>query len=85
MSADVRLNNLTLRVLRDRAYGRFLQKWRRDVVMLRERRMGNAGPLIGDLTCRFNAQSAYLRCAINPLGPCETCNEYEARPGSLGQ
>ena len=34
---------------------------------------------IGDLSCRYNARSALLRCAINPLGPCETCSHYEAR------
>lgn len=33
---------------------------------------------IGDLRCRFNARSPYLRCAVNPLGPCETCQAYAA-------
>jgi Family of unknown function (DUF6464) len=32
---------------------------------------------IGDLSCRNNAHSGHLRCAINPLGPCETCRFYE--------
>ncbi|MBD2327595.1 DUF6464 family protein [Alkalinema sp. FACHB-956] len=32
---------------------------------------------IGDLNCRHNAHSAYLRCAINPIGPCEGCLHYE--------
>ncbi|MEB3293605.1 MAG: DUF6464 family protein [Synechococcales bacterium] len=32
---------------------------------------------IGDTTCRNNALSSHLRCAINPLGPCETCRFYE--------
>ncbi|OUC12282.1 MAG: hypothetical protein B0A82_23495 [Alkalinema sp. CACIAM 70d] len=32
---------------------------------------------IGNLNCRHNAHSAYLRCAINPIGPCEGCLHYE--------
>ncbi|MGK7930303.1 MAG: DUF6464 family protein [Microcystaceae cyanobacterium] len=32
---------------------------------------------IGDITCRYNARSPYLRCAINPCGPCEGCSSYE--------
>jgi hypothetical protein len=34
---------------------------------------------IGDITCRFNAHSPYLRCAVNPDGPCEGCSLYESR------
>ncbi len=34
---------------------------------------------IGDITCLHNACSPYLRCAINPYGPCETCSSYEKR------
>jgi hypothetical protein len=32
---------------------------------------------IGDLSCRFNARSRYLRCAVNPLGTCQACSHYE--------
>jgi len=32
---------------------------------------------IGDISCRNNAKSPYLRCAINPSGPCENCTSYE--------
>ncbi|MEM8602367.1 MAG: DUF6464 family protein [Cyanobacteria bacterium P01_H01_bin.121] len=35
------------------------------------------GYLIGDLSCRYNARSPLLRCAINPLGPCKGCHVYE--------
>ncbi len=35
------------------------------------------GYLIGDISCRFNARSGYLRCAVNPSGPCEGCRYYE--------
>lgn len=33
---------------------------------------------IGDLTCRYNAYSPYLRCAVNPDGPCKDCPYYES-------
>lgn len=33
--------------------------------------------LLGDASCRFNARSPYLRCAVNPAGPCESCRHYE--------
>lgn len=35
------------------------------------------GFLIGDITCEFNARSAYIRCAVNPVGPCKDCPYYK--------
>ena len=35
------------------------------------------GLLIGDVTCHYNARSAYIRCAVNPEGPCENCPHYQ--------
>ena len=35
--------------------------------------------VIGDRTCEFNARSPYLRCAINPQGPCQDCRHYSRR------
>ncbi|WP_442948274.1 DUF6464 family protein [Nostoc sp.] len=32
---------------------------------------------IGDRTCKYNALSRMLRCAVNPCGPCEGCTHYE--------
>lgn len=32
--------------------------------------------LIGNTLCRYNARSPYLRCAVNPAGPCETCRHF---------
>ncbi|BAS58790.1 MULTISPECIES: DUF6464 family protein [Leptolyngbya] len=37
------------------------------------------GALIGDFTCIYNARSPYIRCAVNPTGPCETCRLYESK------
>ncbi|MBD2580316.1 DUF6464 family protein [Oscillatoria sp. FACHB-1406] len=34
--------------------------------------------VIGDASCRYNARSEMLRCAINPEGPCANCRFYEA-------
>lgn len=36
------------------------------------------GYIIGDLSCQFNARSPYLRCAINPTGPCQECPAYQS-------
>ncbi|OLP19893.1 hypothetical protein BST81_03090 [Leptolyngbya sp. 'hensonii'] len=33
--------------------------------------------VIGDATCRFNARSEILRCAVHPEGPCSGCRHYE--------
>jgi hypothetical protein len=37
------------------------------------------GYMIGDLTCQFNARSSYIRCAVNPIGPCQDCSHYQAK------
>ena len=37
------------------------------------------GYLVGDISCQYNARSGYLRCAVNPEGPCENCRFYEQR------
>lgn len=33
--------------------------------------------VLGDVHCRFNAQSELIRCAVNPSGPCNGCRYYE--------
>ena len=37
------------------------------------------GYLVGDITCEYNARSGYIRCAVNPSGPCDGCRFYEER------
>jgi Family of unknown function (DUF6464) len=37
--------------------------------------------VVGDASCRLNARSALLRCAVNPDGPCAGCRFYEAAGG----
>jgi hypothetical protein len=37
------------------------------------------GYMIGDISCQYNARSGYIRCAINPSGPCDSCRYYESR------
>lgn len=38
--------------------------------------------ILGDRTCEYNARSPYLRCAINPTGPCQGCPHYSPRKPS---
>lgn len=37
------------------------------------------GLVIGDITCQLNARSPYIRCATNPFGPCDGCQDYEGK------
>jgi hypothetical protein len=39
-------------------------------------RFWKQGWVIGDPSCRFNARSPLLRCAVLPDGPCERCAHY---------
>jgi hypothetical protein len=38
---------------------------------------------IGNTDCAFNAKSLYIRCAVNPSGPCESCLHFETSASSL--
>lgn len=33
--------------------------------------------IIGNPSCRYNAHSEIIRCAVNPEGPCKSCRYYE--------
>ncbi|TVQ43066.1 MAG: hypothetical protein EA365_13410 [Gloeocapsa sp. DLM2.Bin57] len=35
--------------------------------------------IIGDISCVYNARSPYIRCAVNPAGPCQNCLDYQPR------
>ncbi len=48
-----------------------------------EQTLINGHWVIGDATCKFNAQSALVRCAVNPTGPCAGCRHFQAT-SSLG-
>ncbi|MEO1209319.1 MAG: DUF6464 family protein [Cyanobacteria bacterium J06638_20] len=37
------------------------------------------GLVIGNILCKHNARSPYLRCAVNPIGPCEDCRHFEEK------
>ncbi len=37
------------------------------------------GYLVGDISCEYNARSGYIRCAVNPSGPCDGCRFYEEK------
>lgn len=36
--------------------------------------------VLGDASCRYNAQSEMIRCAVNPRGPCSQCLQYAPKP-----
>ncbi|MCW6037242.1 DUF6464 family protein [Spirulina subsalsa FACHB-351] len=38
---------------------------------------------LGDPRCRFSARSPYLRCAVNPQGPCQGCSQFQPLPYPL--
>ncbi|MEM1426012.1 MAG: DUF6464 family protein [Cyanobacteria bacterium P01_H01_bin.130] len=38
------------------------------------------GFVIGDISCQFNGRSPFIRCAVNPSGPCADCRYYQERP-----
>lgn len=45
-------------------------------------RMENRTALIiklGNPTCIYKSDSTYLKCAVNPLGDCETCQYKETK------
>jgi hypothetical protein len=33
--------------------------------------------ILGDGSCKFNAHSELVRCAVNPAGPCQGCQSFE--------
>ena len=37
------------------------------------------GYIIGDVSCKYNARSPYMRCAVNPSGLCEGCRDHYRR------
>ena len=39
--------------------------------------------VVGDASCRFNAHSELIRCAVNPEGPCDRCRFYESGERSM--
>ncbi|MDX2229361.1 MAG: DUF6464 family protein [Leptolyngbyaceae cyanobacterium bins.349] len=44
-----------------------------------ERHLLDGHWVIGDTTCLYNACSPVLRCAVNPIGPCDRCKHYEPK------
>ncbi len=53
--------------------------WRRSDLPPDAQYVEGVGYLIGDITCQYNARSSYLRCAVNPSGPCQDCRFYRAK------
>ena len=36
------------------------------------------GYVIGKVSCKYNARSPYIRCAVNPCGPCQDCRHFDS-------
>lgn len=51
--------------------------YRQNSASLREHRRPVTKYFIGDTSCVNNAHSPYIRCAVNPHGPCNGCTHYE--------
>lgn len=43
-----------------------------------EQSLVNGRWVVGDASCRYNARSEIVRCAVNPCGPCDSCRLYES-------
>ncbi len=43
-----------------------------------DRTFVNGRWIIGDITCRYNAHSELIRCAVNPEGLCDRCPYYHS-------
>lgn len=41
-----------------------------------EQYIEGVGYIIGNVSCKYNARSPYMRCAVNPSGLCEGCRDY---------
>jgi len=62
------------------------QRWETRLTQIRNRARPTDYPIpvrraygVGDLNCVYNARSPYLRCAVNPSGPCHNCRAYHPR------
>ena len=62
-----------------------LAQWRRPDLPADAVYVEGVGYVIGDLSCQYNARSSYIRCAVNPGGPCEGCRFYQSKGGLEGE
>ncbi|MDY6938801.1 MAG: DUF6464 family protein [Cyanobacteriota bacterium] len=59
--------------LRKLSHARIKRQIERD----RQRMEQLSGRVDRSRTCKYNAHSAFLLCAVNPGGPCSTCSHYD--------
>jgi len=92
MSAGLQVALLTIAAIAPSLFGlwqirRSQDRWSRRWERVRDRgSLGNrpiASPAIsparlplGHVNCRWSARSPYIRCAVNPHGPCTGCRDY---------
>ena len=53
---------------------------RPQIVSLEEVKKGDS---FFDTTCAYSTKSPYQRCAVNPSGPCQGCEDYKAMSGKF--
>ncbi|MGB3192429.1 MAG: DUF6464 family protein [Limnoraphis sp.] len=70
----------TIRQISTVGTGVAVTHWRRSDLPPDAQYVEGVGYLIGDLSCQYNARSSYVRCAVNPSGPCNNCRFYQEIP-----
>ncbi|MEA5496681.1 DUF6464 family protein [Limnoraphis robusta Tam1] len=74
-----RIETRVMGQLSTRGTGVAVTHWRRPNLPPDAEYVEGVGYLIGDITCQYNARSSYIRCAVNPSGPCQDCRFYQAK------
>jgi Family of unknown function (DUF6464) len=67
-----------LKLATERDCNQVIAAYQRDMEELcQERRVSRLKQAVGDTTCKNNARSPYIQCAINPKGSCQECKHFE--------
>ncbi|MDJ0731435.1 MAG: DUF6464 family protein [Crocosphaera sp.] len=49
------------------------------ILDIQEKSLVNGRWILGDINCRFNANSEIVTCAVNPQGYCKNCQFFEPK------
>lgn len=50
---------------------------------IQEKTLINGRWILGDINCRFNADSEIVTCAVNPEGYCKICQFFEPKEDDI--
>ncbi len=70
-------NKLVLNFYNRELFEQIEAEYRRAVAFDQDEITTSNPSVIGNLECEFNARSLYIRCAVNPCGPCENCTHFK--------